>query len=121
MAAAVSPEETRDVIPTGPCGNAAEREPPTGALSTKQGNQAARPGTSARQPRDELEMRPKTGVARGGDGLDWLVEGLGIPEFGAGYDGLSHGTRDDGIAAADWLDVTHAMLGVFDEPVVASR
>ncbi|CBN75414.1 expressed unknown protein [Ectocarpus siliculosus] len=74
---------------------------------------------------------PDTGGGSGTDIYSGAVEGCGggvlaglvapvpdmslrLPEL-TQVDGVPEETGDDTIAAADWLDVTHAMLGAFDQ------
>lgn len=119
LVAAVVPEEPWAPIPVGPC-SGAELETPTGTCSTKPVNQPAISRPSASQPRRELETRPSVGMTHSGDGLDGLVEAPESRDLGL-VNGLTYETGDAGIAAANWLDVTHAMLGAIDDPIFASR
>lgn len=120
MAAAVVSGEVRDSIPVGPCSRGADLETATGARSTKQVARAARPAPPASHPRSEEEMGPSLGATHNcGGGLDGLIGSPESREFGV-VDGFDEETGDDGVDAADWLDVTHAMLGAIDDPAFAS-
>lgn len=100
------PEDTAGPTPVGPCGSGAEREAATGACSTTQANQPARSSPSACHSRHEINVGPSVAVAGGMDGL------------GASVDAPDTEFNDEtgGIAGANWLDVTHAMLGAIDGP-----
>ena len=112
LVAPAVPEQVGGAIPGGPCGSGAECETPMGTCSTKQANQPTRSTPSTSQSGYEMEIGANIGVAHGGDGLDGSVEALEPRDLGV--DGLNYDTGDDGIAAADWLDVTHAMLDAVD-------
>ena len=103
-------------VPAGPCGSGAECETPTVICSTKRANQPTRSAPSASH---EMGMGTNIAVARSVNRLDGSVEALEPRDWGV--DGINYETVDDGIAAADWLDVTHSMLGAMDELMFASR
>ena len=105
-------------IPADPCGSGAESETPTGTCSTKPANQPTRSAPSASH---EMGMGANIAVARRVDRLDGSAEVEALEPQDLGVDGINYETVDDGIAAADWLDVTHSMLGAIDELMFASR
>lgn len=101
LEAAIVPGEMGAAVLVGPCSSGDE-------LETATGNQPAMPSPSTHQPWIESEMGPNVGVAcvRSRCGLDASVDALDMgPEDEAG---------DGGVAAKNWLDVTHAMLGAID-------
>lgn len=110
LAAGVVPEETGDSILVAPCSSGSELETQTGACATKQAEQlSASSASSASHPHDELEVGCNMGVTHGRDGLDSLVEASDMK--------FNDETGNCGITAADWLDVTHAMLCAIDGPI----
>ena len=120
LAEAADAQDTRDSIPIGPCGSGAELfETVAGTCPPTKVGRAASSAHFSSQPCDEQEIGPGIGVAHsGGGGLDGES---GAPELGL-IDGLNDETTgDDDVVAADWLDVTLAMLGAVEDPSVASR
>ena len=120
LVAPANPDQMLGPIRGGPCGSGTEYETPTGTCSTKQANQPTRSATSTSQFRYDMGMGANMSVARGCDVLDGLVEAL-EPRESVVVDGPKYETGDDCIAAADWLDTTHAMLGAVEDPNCASR
>lgn len=120
--AAVFAEEMRDPIPVGSCAGEAElSETATGPCPSAQVDRAARPAPFAPHPRDGQEIGPDIGLTHSGGGqLIGLIGAPELQEFG-GVDGLNDDAGDDGVAAADWFDVTLAMLGAVDDPTFSSR
>eukprot|EP00752_Nemacystus_decipiens_P011601 g10302.t1 len=117
-----APEEIRDPISVGPHGGGAELSE-TAANSPS--SEVGRATLSAPQHCDEQEIGPEKSelgqLTRGGyGGSDDLIgapepRDVGMVVFGA----LNDETGDGGVTAADWLDVTLAMLGdATDDPGV---
>lgn len=120
-------------IPVAACNGRTDVETPADACSTSpqpaQVDWPARPSAPpASHPHGELETIPDTdvvpdtsskGVMHGKGGLDGLGDPPDMAMVSRGLsevDGLQYATGGDGIAAADWLDVTHAMLSAIDDP-----
>lgn len=113
LVAGVVLEEMEGPITVDSCSRGGEFETAAGTCVTKQANQPAKSAPFASHPHHELEVVSSMGVANSRGGLDVLVD-TPDTEF-------KDEIGDAGIAMADWLDVTHAMLGALDGPNSACR
>ncbi|CAN0123755.1 unnamed protein product [Ectocarpus sp. 6 AP-2014] len=132
VSAGVIPEKAIGSMMDAPCSNG---DKPMASTSSWELNQQPAPqmgppvGPSLST--SHVHCGPDTGAASGTDIYSGAVEGCGggvlsglvapdpdmflrLPEL-TQVDGVVEETGDDTIAAADWLDVTHAMLGAIDQ------
>eukprot|EP00752_Nemacystus_decipiens_P010138 g9034.t1 len=103
-------EETEGPILAGPCCSVEEAGAAVGAHSTTQANHCAESSPSAFHSFEESGIGPNMGVTCCRHVLDAAVDASGM-------DSKDEMGGDECIAAADWVETTHAMLGaVADGP-----
>ncbi|CAN0400626.1 unnamed protein product [Ectocarpus sp. 12 AP-2014] len=132
VSAGVIPEKEIVSMMDAPCSNG---DKPTASTSSWVGNQEPAPQmgppVGPNLSTSHVHRRPDMGAGSDTDIYSGAIEGCGgellsgfvapvpdmflrLPEL-TQVDGVPEETGDDTIAASDWLDVTHAMLGAIDQ------